>query len=61
MIALLPHRDTRTEAPAPDPSAQPLPAHQDGPPTVPVELDPAAHAGVDLAKGPAALRFRPLA
>ncbi|MFB8235802.1 hypothetical protein ACFC58_04550 [Kitasatospora purpeofusca] len=61
VIALLPHRDTRTEAPAPVPSAQPLPAHQDGPPTVAVELDPAAHAGVDLAKGPAALRFRPLA
>ncbi|MFJ4094735.1 hypothetical protein ACIPYS_24375 [Kitasatospora sp. NPDC089913] len=61
VIALLPHRDTRTEAPAPVPSAQPLPAHQDGTPTVPVELGPAAHAGVDLAKGPAALRFRPLA
>ncbi|MCX4758558.1 hypothetical protein [Kitasatospora purpeofusca] len=61
VIALLPHRDTRTEAPVPVPSAQPLPAHQDGPPTVPVELDPAAHAGVDLAKAPAALRFRPLA
>ncbi|SDT81318.1 hypothetical protein SAMN05216371_6606 [Streptomyces sp. TLI_053] len=61
VIALLPHRDTRTEAPAPVPSAQPLPAHQDGTPTVPVELGPTAHAGVDLAKGPAALRFRPLA
>ncbi|WP_079009005.1 hypothetical protein [Streptomyces sp. XY431] len=61
VIALLPHRDTRTEAAAPVPSAQPLPTHPDGPPTVAVELDPAAHAGVDLAKGPAALRFRPLA
>ncbi|MFB7378761.1 hypothetical protein ACFC26_13715 [Kitasatospora purpeofusca] len=61
VIALLPHRDTRTEAPAPVPSAQPLPVHPDGLPTVAVELDPAAHAGVDLAKGPAALRFRPLA
>ncbi|MET9403802.1 hypothetical protein [Kitasatospora sp. NPDC002965] len=57
VIALLPHRDTRTEAAAPV-EAPPRP---DGPPTVPVELDADPRAGVDLAKGPSALRFRPLA
>ncbi|WP_327674942.1 hypothetical protein [Kitasatospora sp. NBC_00458] len=57
VIALLPHRDTRTEAAAP----AGVPPRPEGPPTVPVELDPDPRAGVDLAKGPSALRFRPLA
>ncbi|MEV7777497.1 hypothetical protein [Kitasatospora sp. NPDC088351] len=56
VIALLPHRDTRTEAAAPV-EAPPLPAGP--PPAVPVELDPEA-GPVDLAKGHPTLRSRPL-
>ncbi|MFB6890460.1 hypothetical protein ACFCX4_14210 [Kitasatospora sp. NPDC056327] len=59
VIALLPHHDTRTGAPAADRSA--APPCPDGPPAVPVEPGPGPRAGVDLAKGQAALGFRPLA
>ncbi|MFE2106288.1 hypothetical protein ACFXAF_10515 [Kitasatospora sp. NPDC059463] len=62
VIALLPHRDTRTEAPAPavpGRPVEPLPAEPgDGPRPAPL---PEPLPGVDLAKSPAALRFRPLA
>ncbi|WP_329486511.1 hypothetical protein OG618_07580 [Kitasatospora sp. NBC_01246] len=57
VIALLPHRDTRTEAAAPV-DVPPRPA---GPPPVPVAEPVQQPQAVDLGKEHAPLRFRPLA
>ncbi|MFD0346455.1 hypothetical protein ACFQ0M_10860 [Kitasatospora aburaviensis] len=64
VIALLPHRDTRTEAAAPT-EVPPRPAVPPAViPVVPIPpVDPSAEgrSGVDLGKEHPALRFRPLA
>ncbi|MFF2040413.1 hypothetical protein ACFVVX_08305 [Kitasatospora sp. NPDC058170] len=60
VIALLPHRDTRTEAAAPTAPAE-VPPHPDGPPPVlSAEPAPVLRAGVDLAKEHSAVRPRPV-